>query len=90
MIDSVKSITKIISIYFNRLETTNQDTPIECSNQVQGDSFNQLQSIQMTEKLNATRTPLETSFTYSYHIINKHALIKQVFVQIMKLNNQMI
>ena len=50
--------------YFDRLETTNQDTPIESPKQVQGDSFNQLR-LQMTEKLNATRTPLETSFTYS-------------------------
>ena len=55
------------SYYFNRLVATNQDTPIKCTNQVEFEAFNQLQSIiEMTEELNATRTSLKTSLTYSY------------------------
>ena len=53
--------------YFDRLVTTNQDTPIKCTHQVEGEAFNQLQSIiEMTKELkNATRTSLKTSLTYS-------------------------
>ena len=51
--------------YFDQLVVTNQDTPVKCLHQVECEDFNQLQSIiEMTEELNAIKTPLETSFTY--------------------------
>ena len=53
--------------YFDRHVATNQETPIKCPHQVEGEAFNQLQSIiEMTEELKAIKTPLEASFTYSY------------------------